>query len=461
MTPGLQTSARGGPLLTLVALLLLVALLATLGKPVPRREVTALPPASEVLRNPQYALGLLAERLGSRVETHAQLPAEGLPPAAGGTLWLAMPGQLLGAARVQEIRQWVEAGGTLVIAPAEVAVFEGDPLAALGEIEFVVVEESDEEGEGEGETDAEAKASTTEGRTAADAEADADADADADVAQDLERNTDANVDANPAADADTEDSNPAGTDASEETAAPAVCDADGYRRFGSAFPLGDGHYAWAAPREDVFVTSARNDARGELCTGSACHAQRIALGNGEILALADPSIFNNAQIGHLDHALLARNMLSLQPGTTLWIVHDETVPGIATLIWQHAKAALFSALAALVLWLLAASGRFGPLLPSPVPQRRRLAEHVQAAGEWLARQDAQGALWQGAHDAFWRRFLRRHPQARDAGRDARIDLLARHSGLSREEIIRHLHPPASTAELPAALQRIAFLRKLT
>jgi hypothetical protein len=406
------------PNLGLLLLLALTALIAASGKPVPNVETVEQGPSVAARSNALLALGRLAERLGASVEMHAQLPDGTLPPANGGVLWLPVPGTVLGEKRSSELLAWVKAGGTLVIAPRQSERWKDDPLAGAAGLEFVQIEEESAAQDDAAASDDDQTRRSEENTTGAKAPAEEGALASANTC--------------PVYDQDMPD---------------------------TPYALDDTWSVLAEPRMDRFVSSTAPGAANALCDAEGCHAVRVPLGNGAVLALADPDLFANDRLDYLDHALLARHFLALQQGTTLWLIYEERVPTLFELIWQHAKAALFSTLAALLLWLLAAAARVGPALPSPQPVRRRLTEHVEAVGLLLARQGAYLRLWRAVHDDVINTLHRRHPQIRGAADAARMALIARHTGMDASNVRLMLMPPDNAAGLEEALRRLDTLRK--
>ncbi len=66
--------------------------------------------------------------------------------------------------------------------------------------------------------------------------------------------------------------------------------------------------------------------------------------------------------------------------------------GIVPLLVRNAGLVLLAGLLLLTLWLWRVGGRFGPLESEPPHGRRSLREHLEAAGTFLWRRRAGGAM---------------------------------------------------------------------
>jgi hypothetical protein len=127
-------------------------------------------------------------------------------------------------------------------------------------------------------------------------------------------------------------------------------------------------------------------------------ATLVPFGEGEVVAIADESLFANEQLGHGDGAVLAARLL-VAPGRT--VVFDEFHHGFtptgtrADLVERLAgmlvhtwlgRALVLLGVAGLV-YAAGAAVRLGAPLPEPRPARRAMREHA----------DALGRLFEGAH----------------------------------------------------------------
>lgn len=425
------------PRLQVLALaLLVIALLAVLVEPYTGTTTREVPPAAAVRANDFLALGRLLEQSGAPVQLYAQLPAT---PPAGATLFLTVSGRMLGAQERDALLAWVADGGRLLLAPRNSALWQQDPLLAAIGLKLVDrTRPADEQADDIFADDAGADDDAVD-NASADAE-DAEADADAD------KNTDA--------DADTDD--------------PVFAD-DAIAGF--YYPVAPDRAVRAGfiARRVIMSNGAAARARSLFCDPWGCHGWQVPHGRGDIIVLSDVELFTNDYLADWNHAAIATLLLQPQPGRPLWLVYQEQVPSIFVLVWQHAWFAVLALAALVLLWLASVLPRFGPVQAGATAPRRRLAEHVIAAGNLLAREGRQRALWQAVHDDFRRTLQRRHPQAHGLDADATRDLVARLTGAEPAQVQAALTPPpagtgTSTPTELAALERsirsLDFLRRL-
>ena len=161
------------------------------------------------------------------------------------------------------------------------------------------------------------------------------------------------------------------------------------------------------------------------------------LGRGHIAVLTDMDIFQFRAIGDLDHALLLWHLV--KDAGKVWFVTDNDMPPIWLWLWQHAMETLTAAFLFLFVWLWSRGARFGPLLTEPAPARRRILEHIEAAGRFLWQHQKQERLLKSVRDALAVTAARRHPAWVGMSEEEKIGHLASLSGYREEELRELLH----------------------
>ena len=146
-------------------------------------------------------------------------------------------------------------------------------------------------------------------------------------------------------------------------------------------------------------------------------------------------------------ALGARLAGPLLDGEEVWIVAFQG-GSLTALILTRGWPLLLGLGLALLAWLLLASARFGPMVPTPPAHRRALLEHLDAAGQFAFRSDHGLALHAALRDAVLDRLAQRHALAR-LDHSTLAAALADRSRLPREAI-------ASALELPPRAAPEAF-----
>ena len=113
----------------------------------------------------------------------------------------------------------------------------------------------------------------------------------------------------------------------------------------------------------------------------------IQRGKGFITLVADLERIENPAIGDAERAnakflwQLVHKHHAVPAG--VWLIHQDAMPPLWQLIWKHAWALVLTLALLLPLTLLALSPRFGPLIPKPEPDRRRILEHIHASGLFM------------------------------------------------------------------------------
>lgn len=111
------------------------------------------------------------------------------------------------------------------------------------------------------------------------------------------------------------------------------------------------------------------------------------LGNGLVTFASHLGFIDNVALDNHDHAAFFWYMVHSrhQRPTAVWLVHQDDMPPLWQLIWQHAWALVLTLVMFIPLVILAYSPRFGPLIPPPEPSRRRIIEHIHASSLFMWR----------------------------------------------------------------------------
>lgn len=156
-------------------------------------------------------------------------------------------------------------------------------------------------------------------------------------------------------------------------------------------------------------------------------------GRGHITILSETGFLENRNIEEHDHARLLYALALQQPGP-VWLMYKDEMPSLLQWLWRKAPAAILVAGLLLLAWLLQVTRRFGPLLPTPSLRRRRLMEHVDAAGHYLWKQGQSPVLLQGPRDALHGRLQRVRPDLNGLPPDKLVSRLAELSGIGAKQI---------------------------
>lgn len=160
------------------------------------------------------------------------------------------------------------------------------------------------------------------------------------------------------------------------------------------------------------------------------------------------------------HRALARQLLAPNHGEgTMHLAYAAQMPSLMRIILTRGWPVWLPLLLALFAWLWLRMQRFGPLLPSPVAERRSLLEHVRASGELLFRHGKAQALHAATLRAFLARLRRRDPLIASLEGDALVVAVAERLSMPISMVRDAMHTPAPH-DKAAFRQRIATLSKL-
>jgi len=131
----------------------------------------------------------------------------------------------------------------------------------------------------------------------------------------------------------------------------------------------------------------------------------LAVGDGWVTVLASAEPFTNARIGTRQHASwFVDSALWKTREPNVLFLREATQASWASRLWNKAWAFLISGGILLLAWLWKAGQRWGPLLPDPVPESRRILEHVEASGRYLWRRKRQMTLIKALREDVQRRM---------------------------------------------------------
>ena len=372
----------------------------------------------EAARNPYLAAQRMLERLGTPVRSHADLSGLSALPPPDATLIVPTSRRALGKARAEELLEWVERGGHLVVVSWQ--LFDDakrDPdliLDPIGVRQFLN-EARDEKPESEPAPQppepAPAEPAPLVTRTSA-------------------------------------------VDDEGEPPGPEIARA--------IFPDRDTALEVEFDPDFRFELAPESTAAEvfEIADANGAHLVTLRKGRGLVTALTDDYFLTQPLIADWDHAELVYRLAHFEGRAgPVWIVYRDEYPSALTLVLRHAWMVVVSGVVLLALWLWSASRRFGPLAPDPASERRELMEHVRASGRFQWRRGAAKALLAATREALFDRVRERHPTLATAAPAEQAESLAELSGLSRAGVQRVLLFRTDT-EAGRFAQNVATLEKI-
>lgn len=123
-------------------------------------------------------------------------------------------------------------------------------------------------------------------------------------------------------------------------------------------------------------------------------AAAYRLGKGTVVAIADPTLFQNRNLAKADNARFAFDLVTSNAGPRAVVAFEEFSHGhqVEDTVWSvlptPARAGLAVVLLALLALLIATFFRFGPVVPQPNDDERTSAEYLSSMAALLARGSA-------------------------------------------------------------------------
>jgi len=162
----------------------------------------------------------------------------------------------------------------------------------------------------------------------------------------------------------------------------------------------------------------------------------------------------NAQLLRLVTGMHARE------GDIIWLLHDTDMPPLWRLILNSALPVVVSCFAILMVWLWGSLFRFGPIVREPEPEQRQLLEHLDAAGNHQ-RKHAPTKLFSITQSALHKKIARLYPQWSTLEYQEKTELLLDQLNLTESGAKLVLSKPSQMMpnEFYAAIRTLQSIRK--
>lgn len=157
-------------------------------------------------------------------------------------------------------------------------------------------------------------------------------------------------------------------------------------------------------------------------------------GAGQVTLASSLDFVENYALDRADHARILWHLVHRDnPEPRVWLLHQTRLPSLPERLIQHAWAVLLSLFLLLLFSFWALMPRFGNLIPSPPPERRRILEHIRASGRFMwkqgNRQHGRTALIAAGRAAIEDTVQRRFPAWQTLTPEARLAYLTPLTGL--------------------------------
>lgn len=186
---------------------------------------------------------------------------------------------------------------------------------------------------------------------------------------------------------------------------------------------------------------------------------QFEVGSGLVTVVTGLAWATNPAIGELDHAAFLWQLVNGRTGATAAVFPPRlAAPSLVAFLIEHARWALIASALLVATWLWRIVPRFGPVAPDPVPDRRRLLDHLRAAGRYHWSSGDAERLLADAAGSCQRALAQRLPGVIGLPEAERAAELARRSGLRADRIRRAFAPgrldPIAFTEAVGTLQQL-------
>jgi len=191
----------------------------------------------------------------------------------------------------------------------------------------------------------------------------------------------------------------------------------------------------------LIVTNAQSE---QVKINNKTFMVRQKVGEGLVTLVTDLRFIKNYHLEKSDHAkifwhLIHGQHLSLNQPSEVWLIHDDEMPSIWTLMWRNAWALILSLSLIFLTWILMVSRRFGPLIPKQAEDRRSLKEHISSSGNFYWKHKNKQKLIDSSRHALMLRLTQIHPGWAQRNKDEQLTLLAKHASMPVEEVNKLLY----------------------
>lgn len=196
---------------------------------------------------------------------------------------------------------------------------------------------------------------------------------------------------------------------------------------------------------------------------------QIKHGQGLISLAATLEFAENHLIDKADHAEFFWWLLHSHNANfkEVWLINQDTLPSLSTLLIQYVWPVLWMVVLLLLASFWALIPRFGAFIPEPIPERRRILEHIKASGQfmWKHQPESKQQLLESTRQAI-RQTARTHiPGWQWLETAQQTEQLTQHLKLPSEQSasLHHLltTPQLTDAEFIRLVQLANSLRKTT
>jgi hypothetical protein len=160
---------------------------------------------------------------------------------------------------------------------------------------------------------------------------------------------------------------------------------------------------------------------------------QVEYGAGKMTVMSQMSFLTNRSIGVFDHAEFLWSLVNAESPPQVTIL-DLQALSLTDWLLHYAWPVLLTLSILILCWLWSVLPRFGPMAPDPLPENRRLHEHLLASGRLLWHASLVALLSNHARQAAMRLVHKQNPFFSDLSYSQQAELLRQRYGLNPAQI---------------------------
>ncbi|WP_019605072.1 DUF4350 domain-containing protein [Teredinibacter turnerae] len=184
---------------------------------------------------------------------------------------------------------------------------------------------------------------------------------------------------------------------------------------------------------------------------------QVDIGAGLVTVLANPGIFGSNYISYFDNAVLWETLAF--NGERLGMLHGSKMPSLGQLMWKFMPETVMSFLVLLMLWLWRQLPRFGATHRLHYQTRRSILEHITAAAQYRWRGGWQAELLEPLQQEIQKRAERQIPAYSAAEPSEKRRILASAASISPESLAAAMQAGKGLSE-EKFLQTVKVLQRI-
>jgi len=367
----------------------------------------------EARQNPLLAATLFLQELGIEAESHRGRDLLVNLPPAGDALFIYQQSGALSPTQLDNMYEWIDAGGHLILAPKVVLPDKQDEVGDDDLVSRMGVKLRYSESESDCGCDSDEESEDNESET--------ELTDDIIVAQEkLE---------NPKEDDDLESTDPDDTEFDYiESVSAELSGVNLDIEFSNDTYLEEG---WKDP--DFSLVSAEQD---------GAYLLQYKYGSGKISVLTESSIFNNSELENTGHSYLFGWLVKDNP--KVWLLYSNNVVGIYTLLYQNLPQFLFSLTGFIIFFIWMYQYRIGALRGHEKEGRRNILAHIDGMGQFNWSLDKAATLLTRTREPMINYWTQRALDK--ASGEIDIHRVSELSGMDKEEVKTALYDKVKTEQ---------------